>query len=62
MQSNDINLIATVFSVPDVNGLYLNTAVFRKTDTEYPVIAHRALVLKRNFERNKKQQDDRLSE
>ena len=62
MESNDINLIATVFSVTDGNGLYLNTAVFGKTDTEYPVIAHPALVLKRNFERNKKLQGDRSCE
>ena len=62
MEGNDINLITTVFSVTEGNGLYLNTAVFWKTDNEYPVIAHPALVLKRNFERNKKLQDDRLCE
>ena len=37
-------------------------AVFRKTDHEYPVFAHLALVLKRDFEKNKKLQDDRLCE
>ena len=37
-------------------------AVFRKTDHEYPVFAHPALVLKRDFEKNKKLQDDRLCE
>ena len=62
MESNDINLIATVFSVREGNGLYLNTAVFWKTDTEYPVIVHPALLMKRNFERNKKLQDDRSCE
>ena len=62
MEGNDINLITTVFSVTEGNGLSLNTAVFRKTDDEYPVIAHHALVLKRNSERNKKLQDDRLCE
>ena len=62
MEGNDINLITTVFSVTEGNGLSLNTAVFRKTDDEYPVIAHYALVLERNSERNKKLQDDRLCE
>ena len=62
MECNHISLITTVFSVTEGNDLYLNTAVFRKTDNEYPVIAHPALVLKRDFERNKKLQDDRLCE
>ena len=60
MAGKDIHLITTVFSFTEGNDLYLKTAVFRKTDHEYPVIAHPALVLKRDFERNKKLQDDRL--
>ena len=51
MEGNDINLITIVFSVTESNGLYLNTGVFWQTDNEYPVVAHRPLVLKRNCER-----------
>ena len=62
MEGNDINLITTVFSVTEGNDRYLKTAVFRKTDNEYLVTAHPALVLKRDFERNQKLQDDRSCE
>ena len=40
-----------MFSLMEGNVLCLKTAVFRKTDTEYPVTAHPALVLKRDSER-----------
>ena len=62
MEGNDINLITTVFSVTEGNDVHLKMAVFRKTDHEYPVFAHPALVLKRDFEKTKKLQDDRLCE
>ena len=62
MEGNDINLITTVFSVTEGNDVHLKMAAFRKTDHEYPVFAHPALVLKRDFEKNKKLQDDRLCE
>ena len=61
-EGNDINLITTVFSVTEGNGVNLKIAVFRKTAHEYPVFAHPALVLKRDFEKNKKLQDDRICE
>ena len=62
MEGNDINLITTVFSVTEGNDVHLKMVVFRKTDHEYPVFAHPALVLKRDFEKNKKLQDDRICE
>ena len=62
MEGNDINLITIVFPVTEVVDVHLKTNVFRKTDHEYPVSAYPALVLKRDFERNKKLQDDRLFE
>ena len=62
MEGNDINLITIVFTVTESNGLHLNTVVFRKTDNEYPVTPHPALVLKRDSEMNMKLQDDRLCE
>ena len=43
VEGNDTNLITTVFSVTEGDDLCLKTAVFRKTDIEYPVIAHRFL-------------------
>ena len=62
MEGNDINLITTVFPVTEGIDIHLKTNVFRKTGHEYPVFAHPALVLKRDFERIKKLQDDRLCE
>ena len=62
MEGNDINLITTVFSVTEGNDVHLKMVVFRKTDHEYPVFAHSALVLKRDIEKTKKLQDDRLCE
>ena len=54
---------ATVmFSLMEGNDINLNfkMAVVRKTDNECLVIVHPALVLKRDIERNKRLQDDRL--
>ena len=62
MEGNDINLITTVFPVTEGIDTHLKTNVYRKTDHEYPMFAHPALVLKRDFGRNKKLQDDRLCE
>ena len=62
MEGNDINLITTMFPVTEGIDIHLKTNVFRKTDHEYPVFAHPALVLNRDFEKNKKLQDDRLCE
>ena len=59
MEGNDFNLITTVFPVTE--GI-ISRRMFWKTDHEYPVFAHPALVLKRDFEKNKKLQDDRLCE
>ena len=62
LEGNDIKLITTVFPVIEGIDIHFKTYVFRKTDHEYPVFAHPALVLKRDFERNKKLQDDRICE
>ena len=62
MEGNDINLITTVFPVSEGIDIHLKTNAFRKNDHEYPVFAHPALVLKRDFEKIKKLQDDRLCE
>ena len=62
LEGDDINLITTVFPVTGGIDIHLKTNVFRKTDQEYPVFAHLALVLNRDFEKNKKLQDDRLCE
>ena len=63
LEGNDINLITTVLPVIEGVDIHLKTCVFRKTDHEYPVFAHPALVLKRDFEKkNKKLQDDRFCE
>ena len=62
LEGDDINLVTTVFSVVEGIDIHLKTFLFRKTDHEYPVFAHLALVLKRDFEKDKKLQDDRLCE
>ena len=62
LEGNDISLITTVFPVIEGIDIHLKTYVFRKTDHEYPVFAHLALVLKRDCERSKKLQDDRICE
>ena len=62
LEGNDINLFTTVFPVIEDIDTHLRTYVFRKTDLEYPVFAHPTLVLKRDFEKNMKLQDDRLCE
>ena len=62
LEGNDINLVTTVFLVIEGIDIHLKTYVFWKTDHDYPVFAHPALVLKRDFEKNKKLQDDRLCE
>ena len=49
MEGNDISLITTVFPID----IHLKTNVFRKTDHEYPLFAHPALVLKRDFEKKR---------
>ena len=59
VEGNDINRITTVFLVAEGIDIHLKTNMFRKTNHEYPVFAHPALVLKRDFERNKKLQDER---
>ena len=50
VQCNDINLITTVFPVTAGIDIHLKTNVFRKTEHEYPVFGHLALVLKRDFQ------------
>ena len=62
LEGNDINLITAVF--PGIEGIdiHLKTYVLRKTDYEYPVFAHPALVLKRDFEKTRNLQNDRLCE
>ena len=50
MEGNDINLITTVFPVTEGTDIDLKTNVFRKTEHEYPVFGHLALVLKRDFQ------------
>ena len=62
LEGDDINFISTVFLVIEGIDIHLKTYVFRITDHDYLVFAHLALVLKREFERNKKLQDDRLRE
>ena len=62
LEGNDINLVTTVFPVIEGIDIHLKTYMFRKTDHEYPVFAHPALVLERDFEKNKKLPDDRLCE
>ena len=62
LESNDINPVTTVFPVIKDIDIHLKTYVFWKTDLEYPVFAHPTLVLKRNFEKNMKLQDDRFCE
>ena len=49
LQGNDINLVATVFPVIEGIDIHLKTYMFWKTDHEYPVFAHPALVLKCDF-------------
>ena len=61
LEGNDINLVTTVFPVIENIEIHLKTYVFRKTDLEYPVFAHPPLVLKRDFEKNVKLQDDFVS-
>ena len=58
LEGNDINLVTTVFPVIENIEIHLKTYVFRKTDLEYPVFAHPPLVLKRDFEKNVKLQND----
>ena len=53
LEGNDINLIMTVFPVIEGIDIHPKTYVFRKTDHEYPVFAHPALVLKRDFEKTR---------
>ena len=62
VEGNDINLVTTVFPVIENIDIHLKTYVFWKTDLEYPVFAHPTLVLKRDFEKNMKLQDDRFCE
>ena len=52
---NSVHTVSTTGMFPLLEGIdiHLKTRVFPKTDHEYPVIAHPALVLKRDFERNK---------
>ena len=58
LEGNDINLVTTVFPVIEGIDIHLKTYMFRKTDHEYNVFAHPALVLERDFEKNKKLPDD----
>ena len=51
MEGNDINLITTVFPVTEGIEKHLKAKVFQKTDHEYPVFAHPALVLKRDLQK-----------
>ena len=53
LEGNDINLVTTVFPVFEGFDIYLKTCMFQKTDHEYPVFAHPALVLKRDFAKKK---------
>ena len=62
LEGNDINIVTTVFPVIEDIHIHLETCVFRKTDLEYPVFAHPTLVLKRDFEKNMRLQDDRFCE
>ena len=62
LEGNDISLVTTMFPVIEDIDIHLKTFVFRKTDLEYPVFAHPTLVLKRDFEKNMKLQDDRFFE
>ena len=62
LEGNDINLVTTVFPGIEDMDIHFKTYVFRKTELEYPVFAHPTLVLKRDFEKNMKLQDDRLHE
>ena len=62
LEGNDVILVTTVFPVIENIDIHLETYVFRKTDLEYPVFAHPTLVLKRDFEKNRKLQDDRFCE
>ena len=62
LEGNDTSLITTMFPIIEGLDIHLKTYLFRKTDSEYPVFAHPALALKRDFEKNKKLQDDRLCE
>ena len=55
LEGNDINLITTVLPVIEGVDIHLKTCVFRKTDHEYLVFAHPALVLKRDFEKKKQE-------
>ena len=62
LEGNDINLVTTVFPVIEDIDTHRKTYVFRKTDLEQTVFAHPTLVLKRDFEKNMKLQDDRFCE
>ena len=62
LEGNDINLVTTVFPVIENIDIHLKTYVFRKTELGKPVFAHPTLVLKRDFEKNMKLQDDRFCE
>ena len=62
LEGNDINLVTTVFPFIEKIDIHLKTCVFRKTDLECPVFAHPTRVLKRDFEKIMKLQDERFCE
>ena len=62
LEGKDINLVTTVFLVIEDIDIHPKTYMFRKTDLDYPVFAHPTLVLKRDYEKNMKLQDDRFCE
>ena len=62
LEGNDINLVTTVFPVVEGIDIHLKTYVFGRLIMSILCLRTPALVLKRDFDKNKKLQDDRFCE